>query len=75
MINIGSPFEEYHCQKDYLTDTVTVQFRGTFNGVKAWEYLKRNYPSFEGRDIVDFSEHSFYKGLENIGYAVFQDCR
>lgn len=71
---MGSAFEPVHCQKDYLTDTVTVQFRGQFNGIEAWEYLKRSYPSFEGRDIVHFEEPSNFRGLENLGTAVFQHC-
>lgn len=71
---MGSAFEPVHCQKDYLTDTVTVQFRGQFNGVKAWEYLKKSYPSFEGREIVHFEEPSNFRGLENLGTAVFQHC-
>ena len=71
---MGSAFEPVHCQKDYLTDTVTVQFRGQFNGVKAWEYLKQSYPSFEGREIVHFEEPSNFRGLENLGTAVFQHC-
>lgn len=71
---MGSAFEPVHCQKDYLTDTVTVQFRGKFDGVKAWEYLKQSYPSFEGRDIVAFSEPSNFRGLENMGEAVFKHC-
>lgn len=71
---MGSAFEPVHCQKDYLNDTVTVQFRGKFDGVKAWEYLKQSYPSFEGRDIVSFSEPSNFRGLENMGEAVFQHC-
>ena len=70
----SSAFEPVHCQKDYLTDTVTVQFRGQFNGVKAWEYLKQSYPSFEGREIVHFEEPSNFRGLENLGTAVFQHC-
>lgn len=71
---MGSAFEPVHCQKDYLTDTVTVQFRGKFDGIKAWQYLKQSYPSFEGRDIVSFSEPSIFRGLENMGEAVFQHC-
>jgi hypothetical protein len=67
-------FKPVHCQKDYETDTVTVQFTGKFDGVKAWEYLKQSYPSFEGRDIVAFSEPSNFRGLENMGEAVFKHC-
>lgn len=67
----SSVFEPVHCQKDYITDTVTVQFRGQFNGVKAWEYLKQSYPSFEGREIVHFEEPSNFRGLENLGTAVY----
>lgn len=67
---MGSVFEPVHCQKDYITDTITVQFRGQFNGVKAWEYLKQSYPSFEGQ-IVHFEEPSNFRGLENLGTAVY----
>jgi hypothetical protein len=69
---MGSAFEPVHCQKDYEADTVTVQFAGIFDDVKAWEYLKQSYPSFEGRDIVAFSEPSKFRGLENMGEAVFK---
>ena len=71
---IGSAFEPIHCQKDYETDTVTVQFMGFFDGIKAWEYLKQSYPSFEGRDIIAFSEPSNFRGLKNMGEAVFKHC-
>jgi len=70
--DIVSDFEPVHCQMDYLTDTVTVQFRGKFNGAKALEYLKKSYPSFDGREIVEFEEPSNFRGLENLGTAVFQ---
>lgn len=68
----GRAFEEFHCQKDYITNTVTVQFRGDFDKEKAINYLLRCYPSFEGREVVKLSPNDFYMGLENIGYAVFQ---
>lgn len=65
-------FEPIHCQKDYETDTITVQFTGKFDNVKAWEYLKLSYPSFEGRDIVAFSEPSNFRGFVNMGEVVFK---
>lgn len=65
-------FEEFHCQKDYITDTVTVQFRGDFDLEKAISYMLRCYPSFVGREVIEISPNDFYKGMENIGYAVFQ---
>lgn len=74
MPTIGSDFEPVHCQKDYLTDTVTVQFRGQFNSVQALEYLIQSYPSFEGREIIHFEEPSNFRGLENLGTVVFQHC-
>jgi hypothetical protein len=71
---MNTTFEPVNSQKDYLTDSVTVLFRGQFNYIKAWEYLKQNYPSFEGYDIVYFEEPSNFRGLENLGIAVFQHC-
>ena len=65
-------FEPLHCQKDYLTDTVTVQFRGDFDKEKAIEYMLRCYASFDGMEVIEISPNDFYMGLENIGYAVFQ---
>jgi hypothetical protein len=70
--NSGRAFDEFHCQKDYITDTVMVKFRGDFDKEKAIEYMLRCYPSFEGRDVIELSLNDFYMGLENIGYAVFQ---
>jgi hypothetical protein len=71
---MGSVFEPVHSQKDYLTDSVTIQFRGKFDCQKAIEYMLQSYPSFEGREIVDFSEPSEFRGLENLGSVVFQHC-
>ena len=68
----GRAFEEFHCQKDYITDTVSVQFRGDFDKEKAIDYMLRCYPSFKGREVIELSPNDFYMGLENIGYAVFQ---
>lgn len=68
----GLVFEEFHCQKDYITNTITVQFRGDFDKEKAIDYMLRCYPSFEGREVIELSPNYFYMGLENIGYAVFQ---
>lgn len=71
LINAGTvmdgAFEPVHCQREYLTDTVTVQFRGKFDGIKAWEYLKKSYSLFEGTDIVAFSEPSNFRELEDMG--------
>jgi hypothetical protein len=71
---MGSVFEPVHVQKDYLTDSVIIQFRGKFDCQKAIEYMLQSYPSFKGRKIIDFSEHSEFRGLENLGSVVFQYC-
>lgn len=67
-------FEPIHCQKNYETYTVTVQFRGKFDSVKSWEYLKQNFPLFRGKDIVAFSEPLTFRGLQNIGEVVYKNC-
>ena len=68
---MDNTFKLIHCQKDYETNTITIQFIGKFDAVKALEYLKQNYPSFEGK-VVAFSEPSNFRGLENVGEAVFK---
>jgi hypothetical protein len=71
---IGNAFEPVHSQKDYSTDSVTIQFKGKFDYQKAIEYMLQSYPSFKGREIVDLSEPSEFRGLENLGSVVFQHC-
>jgi hypothetical protein len=68
---MSTEFEPFHCQMDYSTDTVTVQFIGQFNREKSIEYLKKSYPSFECGEIIHFEEPSNYMGFENLGNAVF----
>lgn len=65
-------FKPMHCQLDYLSDSVTVQFEGKFDYNKALEYLKSSYPSFKGTEVVDISHPTEFRGLKNDGYAVFQ---
>lgn len=65
-------FEPLHCQLDYLTDSVTVQFEGKFDYNKAMEYLKTNYPDFKGNEVIEISHPSEFRGMKNTGYVTFQ---
>lgn len=66
----SSTFEPVHCQKDYIDSTITLQYEGDFDKEKAFEYIKRSYPSFCGGTILENEPPSKYKGYKNVGTCI-----
>jgi hypothetical protein len=59
-------FKPFHCQMDYETNVVEVQFEGDFDEEKAIEYAKISYPSLRG-EVLYLHPPEEVKGYTNLG--------
>jgi hypothetical protein len=60
-----------HCQKDYIDDTITVQYEGVYNYDEMMEYVNRCYSNVKG-EVIEHQKQSEWQGYENIGSVLIR---
>lgn len=60
-----------HCQKDYIDDTIVVQYEGVYNYDEMMEYVNRCYGNVKG-EVIEHEEPSEWRGYKNMGSVLIQ---
>ena len=60
------------CQKDYIDNTITVHFEGTYDKIKCENHVRRCYGSSTILSQIAFCEPYEYQGFKNDGCVVYK---
>ena len=60
-----------HCQKDYIDDTIIVQYEGVYNYNEMMEYVNRCYGNVKG-EVIEHEEPSEWQGYKNMGSVLIR---
>ena len=63
--------ECFYCQKDYIDDTVIVQYEGVYNYDEMMEYVNRCYGNVKG-EVIEHEEPSEWQGYKNMGSVLIR---
>ena len=54
-----------HCQKDYIDDTIIVQYEGVYSYDEMMEYVNRCYGNVKG-EVIEHEEPREWQGYKNM---------
>jgi hypothetical protein len=60
-----------HCQKDYIDDTIIVQYEGVYNYDEMMEYVNRCYDNVKG-EVIEHEKPSEWQGYKNMGSVLIR---
>jgi hypothetical protein len=60
-----------HCQKDYIDDTIVVQYEGVYNYDEMMGYVNRCYGNVKG-EVIEHEEPSEWQGYKNMGSVLIR---
>lgn len=60
-----------HCQKDYIDDTIIVQYEGVYNYDEMMEFVNRCYGDVKG-EVIEYEEPSEWQDYKNMGSVLIR---
>jgi hypothetical protein len=60
-----------HCQKDYIDDTIVVQYEGIYNYDEMMQFVNRCYGDVKG-EVIEHEEPSEWRGYKNMGSVLIR---
>ena len=60
-----------HCQKDYINDTIIIQYEGVYSYDEMMEYVNRCYDNVRG-EVIEHEEPSEWQGYKNMGSVLIR---
>jgi hypothetical protein len=70
-VSRSTGMECLHCQKDYIDDTIIVQYEGVYNYDEMMKYVNRCYENVRG-EVIEHEKPSEWQGYKNMGSVLIR---